>query len=345
MVQGRIATSITWKSGMFFLSPALLLVASETPCDKDDVPLRQCIDLPKVGFLAASLLARIGPAAHIALPQLYEAAQLGDGNRFSERSCHAEGALFAIAECGVAGFPYLQKLMNHANDQVRNNAERALETLCDSALPTLEEMFRVIVSSSLKHYLASDNNTRDYSKTITRKAGAFALPALAECVTNEESYTDEIRTEAAHWFGEMVAVLIKDKLKPILMSASHDKANSVRDAAEWSLRTIPDAWGEVASHQVTEREACEILRLALDSWVWQEGSKDFDEAHPDVTQGETIAARNGILLRYKISPVSYDGKSHRFDVTLVYQSRVGTEIKKRERFWVEMNASRWTIGP
>lgn len=78
--------------------------------------------------------------------------------------------------------------------------------------------------------------------------------------------------------------------------------------------------------------AKEVLKKALDSWVLGDSLPKFNETHADIEVVElgTSAWRDGqLLLRYEIGPFREGTTNHKvnFAVTLVFQSRAGTEIK------------------
>jgi len=73
--------------------------------------------------------------------------------------------------------------------------------------------------------------------------------------------------------------------------------------------------------------AKEKLKAALDAWNFGDSLEKFNASHADIEVADMEQVGEPVLLRYEIGASRFDG-THNFVVTLVFQSKGGTEIKK-----------------
>ncbi len=82
-------------------------------------------------------------------------------------------------------------------------------------------------------------------------------------------------------------------------------------------------------------KALQKLKAGLDSWVFGDSPDRFKKSHPDILFPDADWLTRTVLLRYEIGPVR-TVKNGRVEVavTLVFQSRAGTEIKQSKTYTV-----------
>lgn len=85
----------------------------------------------------------------------------------------------------------------------------------------------------------------------------------------------------------------------------------------------------------TPAEAKEKLTAALDAWVLGDSAKKLQAEHQFVD----LEDMSSVLMRYEIGPMRVipNARTCEAAVTLVFQSKAGTELKKQKKFNISHN--------
>jgi hypothetical protein len=127
---------------------------------------------------------------------------------------------------------------------------------------------------------------------------------------------------------------------------SEQSAKNPGNAAKGDAKSNTPNGGKASAGEMTEDQAREKLKTALDCWVFGDDDAKLKQDHPEITFLDTDWAygRGSKLLKYDLGTGRKYQTGYEFAVGLSFQSKAGTEIKETRPFWVTKNAKgEWTI--
>lgn len=120
-------------------------------------------------------------------------------------------------------------------------------------------------------------------------------------------------------------------------------------SSEQAAKSDPKPKGSDAkapTGEVTEAQAKDKLKIALDSWVFGDSREKFEKDHPDIYFQPSKTRDLYKPLRYEVQAARKSGKAaYEFSVLLEFQSKAGTEIKETVKYEVDAHGTggKWDI--
>lgn len=164
-----------------------------------------------------------------------------------------------------------------------------------------------------------------------------------ECPHNQCRQT-RTSPRGTRWFIWAEAVLVVVITFILTGCGSEPSAKSPGNANKGDAKSnVPNGKAQVGG--MTEDQAREKLKVALDSWVFGDDDTKLKRDHPEIKFLDTDFIQGHKLLKYDLGAGrTFEMAGFEFAVALSFASTAGTEIKETRPFWISKDeAGKWVI--